>query len=548
MTEIQKESRQQSVDIAVDISSPLHPITDLYLTFSTDISAHIPYNDSGELSNTAVLLIPPSLHQYENPQRWPQVRKTAVTWLVCLTTFITAYTPGAYATGLPQYQSEWGVSTTAVYGGVTLFTVCFAVAPMFLASLSELTGRRPVFLAAGVVFVVSQLGSGLSSTFERLLLARAFAGISSSVFSAVVGGVISDIHASAIDRSAPMSIFTGASLCGSGFGPMISGIIAQNWSWQWIYHAQTISCGLVVAALFLFFPETRGSVLLTRKAKALNSWYDAVDTFLEASSKNSTAVDNPGIAAAAACWVRTGRVRWHVQEDKKRATLPLLMKTSLSRPIMLLLTESVVFCFSLWMSFAWAIPYMTFEAVPLFFSRAYGFTQQATGLCFLALSTAAIIGVIISKLQDFLMQGSPIRLSFQGRPEERLVVACGQSLLLPIGLFWLGSTTREQVPWIVPVLSIGCSTLGIFSINLAVFNYLADSYDGYASSALAAQAFMRNLFAAGLCLTVEPMLDKTGFLGTGCLLGSISLVLCSVPWILVMWGPRIRKRSRLIKS
>jgi uncharacterized membrane protein len=44
------------------------------------------------------------------------------------------------------------------------------------------------------------------------------------------------------------------------------------------------------------------------------------------------------------------------------------------------------------------------------------------------------------------------------------------------------------VPWIVPAMAVGCATMGIFSIYLATFNYLADTYHRYASSAIAAQS------------------------------------------------------------
>lgn len=74
-------------------------------------------------------------------------------------------------------------------------------------------------------------------------------------------------------------------------------------------------------------------------------------------------------------------------------------------------------------------------------------------------------------------------------PEGRLYFACIESVLLPLGLFWFGWTQFGHIHWIVPTLAVGCSTMGIFSIYLATFNYLADAYHRYASSALAAQSF-----------------------------------------------------------
>ena len=72
--------------------------------------------------------------------------------------------------------------------------------------------------------------------------------------------------------------------------------------------------------------------------------------------------------------------------------------------------------------------------------------------------------------------------------ESRLYFACIESALMPIGLFWFGWTSYPSIPFIVPALAVGCATMGIFSIYLAVFNYLADTYHRYASSAIAAQS------------------------------------------------------------
>lgn len=61
-------------------------------------------------------------------------------------------------------------------------------------------------------------------------------------------------------------------------------------------------------------------------------------------------------------------------------------------------------------------------------------------------------------------------------PEGRLYFSRVESVLMPIGLFWFGWTSYSSIHWIVPTISIGVITMGIFSIYLAVFNYLADTY------------------------------------------------------------------------
>ncbi|KAF2671553.1 MFS general substrate transporter [Microthyrium microscopicum] len=422
---------------------------------------------------------------------------------------------------------EWQISTTAVYAGITTFTMCFAVAAMVLAPFSELQGRRPVFLVAGVVYCISQIGSGATMSFVGMLVTRAIAGFSCSVFSTMVGGVISDIYISK-ERNTAMAIFSGTALAGAALGPMISGIIAQHLNWRWIFYLQTITCAITVFALFLGFPETRGSVLLSQKTQALNRWYEEVEK--QPYHKPDENTGNEGRGTDVSIPVCHG-LRWKVKEDEDRAFIAILIRISLTRPLFLLFAEGIVFWLSLWMAFAWTIVYPTFEALPLMFS---------------ATAVASILSAILAVWQESsLPRIEWLPGNLRDKPERRLYFSCFQSLLLPVGLFWLETTMRPSIPWIVPVLAFDCLTIGIFSVYLAVFNYLADTYHAYARSAIAAQSFTRNVFAACLPLATAPMFSDLGFLNAGCLLGAADIALSAVPWALVLWGEKIRRRSKI---
>ena len=85
----------------------------------------------------------------------------------------------------------------------------------------------------------------------------------------------------------------------------------------------------------------------------------------------------------------------------------------------------------------------------------------------------------------------------------------------------IGWTSFPSIHWIVPTLAIGCATMGIFSIYLAVFNYLADTYHRYASSALAAQSFCRNMLGGVFPLVTGAMFHRMTFAGASSFLGGV---------------------------
>ena len=178
------------------------PITFEYLTFETALPAAV----GGYGLN---LPQQPDLSNYVSPFSWPDSRKAWTTWLSCGVTAVTAYTAGSYSPPVAQLSDYWGLKPEVILVGITTFTTGFALAPLFLAPFSELNGRRPVFIATGVLFVICQLCCAVTRSFPGMLLARFFAGVGGSTFSTMVGGVVSDIY----HKEGQISFFFCDKLC-----------------------------------------------------------------------------------------------------------------------------------------------------------------------------------------------------------------------------------------------------------------------------------------------------------------------------------------------
>ena len=262
--------------------------------------------------------------------------------------------------------------------------------------------------------------------------------------------------------------------------------------------------------------------MLSRKAQCLNSWYEELEKagYVGFEIPLSSSIEK----------FETQRIRWKVKSDEERVSVSRMIGISVYRPFHLLFTEPVVFFFSLWVAFAWAVLYLTFGSIHLVFSKSYNFAIQESGSVFAAMSIGAAISTIISIYQDrilayYLASTEPanpgkIRRHIDlSSPEARLYFACIESVFLPIGLFWFGWTQFSSIPWIVPTLAIGCATMGIYSIYLSTFNYLADTYHRYASSALAAQSFCRNMLGGVFPLVTTALFNNLSFQGAASLLG-----------------------------
>ncbi|KAI0844353.1 MFS general substrate transporter [Daldinia vernicosa] len=585
-------------DVPLDANTP---ISYLYLTFDTPLpclSARRPQSDPGDLPAC------PDLSPYADPMKWPLARKGVMVVISCMATCFTAYAAGAYSVSADLIAAEFNTTRESALVGVTTFCIGFAIAPMILAPFSEINGRYPIFAIAGVIFVVFQAVCGVVTNLAGMLIARFFKGVGGSVFSTMVGGVIADMYEKE-DRNMPMALFSGAVLVGTGLGPLVAAVMVQQWGgegqkWKWVFWHQVIIDFILMIAVVVFFKESRGSVLLSRKARALNKWYQQLEekgvfgvyipgsngdadiiSRVVATRNNDTSAKEKGLSALTAESNQKGspglrRIRWTVKEDEQRTSLATMITVSLFRPFMFLFTEPIVFFFSLWVSFAWGILYLTFGSIPLVFQRQYNFNTEQSGFVFIAMIIGSILATILGIYQEGMLKhpkwrsGSDssetdssedsseigtgtgtgtgfwafVRRKFPAQsPESRLYFTCFTSVLLPTGLYLFGFASQPSIHWMVPTFAIFLATMGIFYVYLATFNYLADIYQAYASSALAAQSFCRNVLGGVFPLVTGLLIRNLGEDAMGGLLGGIATVLTIVPWALVLFGSRIRARS-----
>ena len=181
------------------------------------------------------------------------------------------------------------------------------------------------------------MACALSPNYASIVVTRIFLGFGGSTFSTLCGGVIADIY-SADHRGFPMSCFATLALFGTGAGPLVCGFMAERLDWRWIHWHQFIAGMALLLVTVVSLKETRGSVLLIYRARALNTY---LDTHEPVGSEK-----------------RMLKVRWRVRAEEERESLVVMVKTSLTRPFYFLFTEPVVFWFSLWVAFSWGILYL----------------------------------------------------------------------------------------------------------------------------------------------------------------------------------------------
>ncbi|KAL1301638.1 hypothetical protein AAFC00_005861 [Neodothiora populina] len=451
----------------------------------------------------------------ENPFNWSRKYKWLLTITTCFISILTGLPAGAYGAANDQMSERFNVSNDGfpyLAFATASWNVGAAVFPLLFVPLTENTGRMPGYFVSYVLFIIFLFPSAFGKNFATYVVTRFIGGGASSVSINIVGGTITDIWKGPNERSLPMSIFGMTSVVGIALGPFIGGAIQRNLNWRWIYYIQIIFDAGCLPFFYLILKETRGDIVLARRAKNLR---------------------------------KQGRNAYAKSELQSESVLNML-KISFKRPTMMLVTEFVVISFTIWVSFAWGILFLFQSSITQTFQANYGFSVFQTSMIQLAISAGAVIATVLNPIQDKLYLKSASRnKETPGKPipEARLYFAVPGSLLFASGMFIYGWTSYPFIPWIAPTIGIAVVGVGIYSIYLAVVNYLADAYEKYAASALSAASLGRNIFGAFLPLASPALYRNVGFQWASSLIGFIGFALSAVPVVLLIYGRQLRARS-----
>ena len=141
---------------------------------------------------------------------------------------------------------------------VTAYMLCETVMIPISGKLSDLYGRKPLFLIGLTLFVSGSIVAGLSTSMEMFIVCRAVQGLGGGILIPVATAAVADLY-SPRERAKMQGILGAVFGIGSGIGPLIGGYITEYISWHWIFY---INVPLAAAAFILTikkFPAPIGS-------------------------------------------------------------------------------------------------------------------------------------------------------------------------------------------------------------------------------------------------------------------------------------------------
>ena len=282
--------------------------------------------------------------------------------------------------------------------------------------------------------------------------------------------------------------------------------------WRWLYWIQLILSGVAWILITFTVPETSAPTLLSRRAAKLRKEKD----------------DD----------------RFTTEKELDQRPIRQQLVIFLIRPLQLLTREPIVMCLALYMSVLYGLLYMFFVAYPVIYQEGKGWNAGSTGLMFIPIAVGVVLSAIcapfINKHYLSICARYP---NGKPPPEARLIPMMWSCWLIPVGLFIFGWTSYPRLSYWGPAMGGFPVGFGFIFLYNSANNYLVDTYQHQAASALAAKTFLRSIWGACVVLFTIQMFHRLGYQWAASLLAFISLACCGIPYVFYFKGKQIRSYS-----
>lgn len=374
---------------------------------------------------------------------------------------------------LPAIQEDFNLNSTHISWLIASYFIISAIFTPLIGKLSDIYGRKLIFLTGLFLVVVSSVLAPLSPNMPTLLALRGIQAVgTSALFPAGVGIIRNTISQKQNRVIGTLSVFATTS---AAFGPTIGGLLIQLGGWPVIFYVNLPILAIGIGLTILFIPKDKKNTGTSYKL-------DGIGIILFSSFITAWMVFLLGLEQGIQIGILILAViltvvfyMYEKRRDEPFINVNFFRKNLNVAMIFAQYILSTIIFFSILLSF------------PTFIQKVLGETSQMAGIVMLSLS---IFAMIMTPIATRWMERAGFRIPLL---TSSLIGIIGVALLF---------TVQDQSPlaWIGVVLAVTGISNGIQNIGLQnlLYTFIKVEESGIASGLLMTSRFIGNILASSI--------------------------------------------------
>src|SRR5881392_4074445 len=190
----------------------------------------------------------------------PDRRKWLALALVVAAQFLVVLDVAIVNVALPSIKTDLHFTQESLQWVVTAYAILFGGALLLGGRMSDLLGRRRLFMVGLALFTVSSLLDGLAWSEGSLIAFRALQGLGAALLSPAALSILTTTFEEGRERNIALGVWGAASGSGGAAGVLLGGALTSALSWSWIFFINVPVGALVIALTPWLLGESRADL------------------------------------------------------------------------------------------------------------------------------------------------------------------------------------------------------------------------------------------------------------------------------------------------
>src|SRR5688572_9211524 len=194
----------------------------------------------------------PAAEHDRAPIELPHRERIEILIVVLLGIFLAALDQTIVGTALPVIVTELQGNELYTWAFTSYLLTATVSGPIY-GKLSDIFGRRPMFIFGVSVFLLGSILCGLSQNMTMFIAFRGLQGLGAGALFPIALAIIGDIFAPS-ERGRYQGFFGAVFGVSTLIGPAIGGLITDNFGWHWIFYVNVPIGAVVLYVIWRVLP------------------------------------------------------------------------------------------------------------------------------------------------------------------------------------------------------------------------------------------------------------------------------------------------------
>ncbi|MDX6676787.1 MAG: hypothetical protein QOE31_839 [Solirubrobacteraceae bacterium] len=175
-------------------------------------------------------------------------RKWIALALLASTQFVIVLDAAIVNVAIPSIGKDLQFATEDLAWIPNAYALTFGGFLLLGGRMADLLGRRRLFMAGLILFVVASLLGGLSQSEGQLIGARALQGLGAALLAPSALSMVTTIFSEGAERNKALGVWGAVSGSGGAAGVLLGGVLTEYAGWEWVLWVN-VPIGLIAAFL-----------------------------------------------------------------------------------------------------------------------------------------------------------------------------------------------------------------------------------------------------------------------------------------------------------